>query len=75
MTILEIAAQERRILVSHDRRTMPLHFADFIVENKSYGVLIVPQDISIPEAIDNLILIWAVSDIEEWINRIIYLPF
>ena len=43
-------------------------------KNTSYGVLIVPQDISIAEAIDNIILIWLASDVEEWINRIIYLP-
>ena len=72
--VLKIAAQNKRILVSHDRRTMPIHFADFIIENTSYGVLIVPQYISILDAIDNLILIWAVSNIEEWINRIVYLP-
>ena len=28
--VLERAAQESRILVSHDRRTMPFHFAAFI---------------------------------------------
>ena len=72
--VLKIAAKEKRVLVSHDRRTMPLHFADFIVKNVSYGVLIVPQDISMIEAIDNIILIWSASDMEEWINRIVYLP-
>jgi len=73
--VLKIAAQQNRILVSHDRRTMPSHFANFIQQSVSYGVLIVPQDISILKAIDNLVLIWAASDIEEWINRVAYLPF
>ena len=63
--VLKIAAKEKRILVSHDRRTMPLHFANFIVKNTSYGVLIVPQDISISEAIDNIILVWSATDAEE----------
>lgn len=65
--VLELAGKEQRILVSRDRRTMPLHFADFIVnvKNTSYGVLIVPQDILIAEAIDNIISIWLVSDVEE----------
>ena len=72
--VLKIAAKERRILVSHDHRTMPKHFADFIVENISYGVFIIPQNILISEAIDNLILIWVVSEVDEWINRIVYLP-
>ena len=72
--VLEITAKEQRILVSHDRRTMPLHFADFITRNTSYGVLIVPQDILIAEAIENIILIWSASDVKEWIDRIFYLP-
>ena len=53
---------------------MPLHFANFIVKNTSYGVLIVPQDISISEAIDNIILVWSATDAEEWVDRIVYLP-
>lgn len=73
--VLKITAKEQRILVSHDRRTMPIHFADFITENTSYGVLIIPQDVSMIEAIDNIILIWSASTMEEWINRIVYLPF
>jgi predicted nuclease of predicted toxin-antitoxin system len=28
--VLACAADDRRILVTHDRRTMPAHFADFI---------------------------------------------
>jgi predicted nuclease of predicted toxin-antitoxin system len=28
--VLALAAQENRILVTHDRRTMPRHFADLI---------------------------------------------
>lgn len=72
--VLEIIAKEQRILVSHDRRTMPLHFADFITKHTSYGVLIVPQVLLVAEAIDSIILIWSASDVEEWIERIFYLP-
>jgi hypothetical protein len=38
------------------------------------GLLIIPQNLSLQEAIDTLILIWAVSSEEEWLNRIVYLP-
>lgn len=31
--VLAIAAQQGRILVSHDRRTMPLEFAAFIISS------------------------------------------
>ena len=42
--VLRRAAQDGRLLVSHDRKTMPLHFAIFISNNVSPGVLIVPSD-------------------------------
>ncbi|MBW4634247.1 MAG: DUF5615 family PIN-like protein [Iphinoe sp. HA4291-MV1] len=73
--VLAIAAKEGRILVSHDRRTMPLFFAEYISTQTSSGVLIVSQDVSIQEAINTLILIWAASNAEEWINRIAFVPF
>jgi len=37
--VLVLAAQEGCILVTHDRRTMPRHFADFILHHSRPGVL------------------------------------
>ncbi|NCJ08500.1 hypothetical protein GS597_18700 [Synechococcales cyanobacterium C] len=71
---LAIAAKEERILISHDQRTMPLHFADFIATQTSPGAVIVPKTLPISEVIDALILIWATSTTDEWTNRIIFLP-
>ena len=45
--VLALAAQENRILVTHDRRTMPKHFADFIPHHSSPGVFIIAQTISV----------------------------
>ena len=73
-TVLAIAAREKRILVSHDQKTMPFHFAEFITTQTSPGVLIVPQSLPIREAIDSLILIWTASTAEEWKDRILFLP-
>lgn len=73
--VLAIAAQQGRILISHDQRTMPLHFADFISIQTSPGVLIVPKSLLILEVIDSLILSWAASTADEWRNRIVFLPF
>jgi precorrin-6B methylase 1 len=39
--VLAYAAQETRILVTHDRRTMPAHFANFIVNQTSPGAFII----------------------------------
>ncbi len=40
---LSIAARENRILVSHDRRTMPAHFARFRETQSSPGLILVSQ--------------------------------
>jgi predicted nuclease of predicted toxin-antitoxin system len=45
--VLAYAAQEARILVTHDRRTMPAHFAKFIVNQTSPGAFIISQETSI----------------------------
>lgn len=72
--VLVIAAQQARILVSHDRKTMPLEFADFITSNQSSGVIIVSRKVPIEVIIDELLLIWAASSAEEWVDRIAKLP-
>lgn len=73
--VSSFAAKENRILVTHDRRTMPSHFAEFILENSCPGVCIVSQSLPVSTAIDNLFLMWAVSSREEWQNLIFDLPF
>jgi hypothetical protein len=72
--VLEKAADEGRILITHDHRTMPRHFAEFISRRACPGVLIIPQQLSIGETIEELLLIWSDSEAEEWVNRILYLP-
>src|SRR5262245_4711178 len=72
--VLALASQGNRILISHDRRTMRRHFARFIMSDNSPGVIIVSQNISIRVASEELLLIWAASEAEEWKNLIVELP-
>jgi hypothetical protein len=73
--LLEIAYLQRRVLVSHDRRTMTLHFTERIAAGKhSAGVFIVTQDDRVGEVIESLVLIALASDAEEWMDTIRYLP-
>jgi predicted nuclease of predicted toxin-antitoxin system len=72
--VLKFAANEGRVLVSHDQRTMPKYFSEFIVEQTSAGVIIVLQSLPIIQVINNLIEIWERLEAEDWINRIAYLP-
>ncbi len=72
--VLAQTARAGRILVSHDARTMPRHFGDFITLAESPGVLIIPQHLPTAEAVDELLLIWSATDASEWTNRICRLP-
>src|ERR1700680_2762487 len=74
LEVLAVAAKAGRILVTHDFRTMPKHFADFLQSAASPGVLLVSQQLPVIEVVDQLILIWAASDADEWLNRICRLP-
>jgi hypothetical protein len=74
LEVLELAAQQGCILVTHDRKTMPSQFAEFIESYQSAGVLIVSKKIAIEIVIEELILIWSVSSAEEWINGIAKVP-
>lgn len=72
--VLAFAAREGRILVTHDRKTMPRHFFEFLSLDTSAGVLIIPQHLSVAAALDDLLLIWYATEAEEWINQIRSLP-
>lgn len=73
--VLATAAVSGRILVSSDFATIPGHFGDFVsVCGESPGVLLVSQKAPLREVIEEILLIWAVSDRSEWINRIVEIP-
>jgi hypothetical protein len=72
--VLEIAASSQRVLVTHDRKTMPAAFGAFATQRQSSGVLIVPPSLPVVVAIEELLLVWAASDAEDWINMISPIP-
>lgn len=73
--VLRIAADQDRILISHDFRTMPHHFGAFLeAGNSSPGVFLVKQSSPIGLVIEELVLIWSATDAEEWSNRILRIP-
>jgi len=75
LEVLTLAAQEGRVLVSHDRRTMPRIFGQFIRTETSPGLFLVSQKTDLLVAIENILLAWIASDAEEWVNRVIAIPF
>ena|SRR5579862_1863954 len=56
--VLRISADSGRILLSQDRRIMPINYARFAAAAPSAGV----------------ILIWSASEAEEWIGRLAWIP-
>jgi hypothetical protein len=75
--VLRLAASQSRILVSHDKRTMPKALASFIaLGGRSQGVLLViPQNAPIREIVEALVLIWADDRSGEWLNLAVKFPF
>jgi predicted nuclease of predicted toxin-antitoxin system len=71
---LAIAARDGRVLVSHDRKTMPAHFAEFLRSSGSPGLFIVSQKTDLLSAIEALLFVWAASEAEEWVNTICAIP-
>ena len=77
LAVLRRAASEDRIVVSHDKRTMPRAFAALRLEGvASPGLfLVIPQDAEIQRVVDSRVLAWAASDPADWTDRITKLPF
>jgi predicted nuclease of predicted toxin-antitoxin system len=72
--VLRIAAEAKRLLVTHDRNTMPAHFRRFILKQSSPGIIVIPQRMRVKVVAEDMLLMWAASDPEEWRNRVVYLP-
>lgn len=73
--VLRLAAASGRILVTHDRKTMPEHWARLLETDWSPGVVVVAQDLEVGTAIEYLLLVWAASEAWELRNAILFVPF
>ncbi len=73
--ILIWAAKDQRIVLTHDRRTMPQHAANLLSAGQAIaGVIVVPRQLRIRLAIDELELIVTCSEEYEWANAVCQLP-
>src|SRR5260370_16999934 len=55
--VLAVAAEQRRVLVSHDVSSMPDHFREYVRHRGSPGLILVPRELSIGRAIESILLI------------------
>ena len=74
--LLAWAAQEGRIIVTHDRTTMPTHAADLMGEGENIaGLFVALRSLPLHQVIEDLELMVTCSEKDEWVNVIRYLPF
>ena len=72
--VLLYAVQHGRMLVTHDRNTMQKHFWSLIKAHDSPGIIVIPQRFPISAAANELVLMWAASKPQEWMNQIAFVP-
>lgn len=74
--LLAWAANDDRIIVTHDVNTMTKYAYDRVKAGEVMrGVFITPENMEIGEAIEQLVLLIACSDASEWENGVLFLPY
>jgi len=74
-TVLEWAAQENRILLTHDVSTITKYAYERVNEGLSMpGVFEIKMDSPLGDIIDDLLLLANYSYEDEWEGKILYLP-
>ena len=73
--VLQWCAEENRILLTHDKATVPTHAYERVAADQPMpGVFIIPLDLSAGVVADDLLLVARYSKSDEWEGRVIYLP-
>ena len=74
--ILEYAERETLLIVSHDVNTMPAAaYARLSAGGSFPGLFMVQQTLPVNPVIESLVLIWSASELGEWKDQVVYLPF
>jgi hypothetical protein len=73
--VLDWMGEHNRILLTHDRATIPdFAYARILDKYPMPGIFVVDDRLGVRQAIDELLLIEACSDQLEWANMVVYLP-
>ena len=73
--LLAWAAEQQRIVVTHDLKTMPKHAYERMKTGQPMpGVIAVPDSLAIGQVIEELVTLIDCSDQHEWENLVVYLP-
>jgi hypothetical protein len=73
--ILVWCEENQFILVTNNRTSMPVHLQDHLEKNRHIpGIFILNPNLSVGENLEELILIALASELNEYGDRIVYLP-
>lgn len=73
--ILEWAAQEQRVLLSHDVSTVPPVAYKRVSDGRPmFGVFIVPDRMGIGQAVNEILFLSLDAEPDEWKDQVLYLP-
>lgn len=73
--VLEYATANGLLVLSHDVNTLKAEAERRIADGRGVaGVFLVPQFRTTRSIADSVLLIWAATEAEEWVNQIVYLP-
>jgi predicted nuclease of predicted toxin-antitoxin system len=73
--VLAWAAQEGRIVLTHDLDTMTKYASERIQQQQPMaGIILIRDTLPVAKVIDDLLAVLGASDASEWENRIGFLP-
>ncbi len=73
--LLAFCEEQRRILVTADRESFPVHWAShFAMGRRTFGVFLVSPDKPWALIYEDILLVAECSSADEWIDQTIYLP-
>ena len=73
--VLAWAAKDDRIVVTHDRATLPNFAYQRVLAGEAMpGVFVINDRLPVGRAIEELVLVSTCSEPSEWVSRVLYLP-
>ena len=73
--VLAWSAENNRVILTHDRATMPAYALERMSHAESMpGLLVINDRYPVGEAIQEILLLDECTDHKDWLNLVVYLP-
>jgi Domain of unknown function (DUF5615) len=73
--VLEWCDAEKRILLSHDYKTIPKYAYERLQAGQNFaGIIMIPKDQALLQSIEEIHLLLETLEPQEWMNLVHYLP-